>query len=153
MELDNLTGIFSELLDYCELVLEIEAGNLSAEFNGTFSLQLRSVWPVYKVALDCRNPTIRRRAVSLLKQQPKRKGFWNSDLIINILESAIEIEERGLEDLTDFTGAVVPSAWARLKNLVIDVDSMQESRTVLVSFFHKANGIDAAQVERREFAL
>lgn len=49
--------------------------------------------PLYEVATLCRDPTIRRRAVSILRSAPRQEGLFNSHLLAMVAEKAIAIEE------------------------------------------------------------
>lgn len=49
--------------------------------------------PLYEVATLCRDPTIRRRAVNILREAPRQEGLFNSHLLAMVAEKAITIEE------------------------------------------------------------
>lgn len=49
--------------------------------------------PLYEVATLCRDPTIRRRAVNILRSAPRQEGLFNSHLLAMVAEKAIAIEE------------------------------------------------------------
>ncbi|QGA20107.1 hypothetical protein EYB26_007807 [Talaromyces marneffei] len=49
--------------------------------------------PLYEVATLCRDPVIRRRAVSILRSAPLQEGLFNSHLLAMAAEKAIAIEE------------------------------------------------------------
>lgn len=49
--------------------------------------------PLYEVATLCRDPTIRRRAVDILRSAPRQEGLFNSHLLAMVAEKAIAIEE------------------------------------------------------------
>lgn len=58
-----------------------------------FSLATWIPGALYVVAMRCREPTIRRRALSLLKAHPRTEGIWGSTLAGKIAEAGILIEE------------------------------------------------------------
>jgi hypothetical protein len=58
-----------------------------------FSLQLGIVAPLYMMALQCRDPRLRRRALAVLRQYPRREGFWDSVRATTIVEFCIAAEE------------------------------------------------------------
>ena len=74
----------------------------------TFSLDMGIIPPLYYTALKCRDPIVRREAVSLISQNPHREGIWDGGVIVPLAETTIAIEEAGInrpvtcqEDLPD----------------------------------------------------
>lgn len=43
---------------------------------------MHSVAHLFVVALGCRDPFLRREAVSLLKEKPRREGLWDSAIAV-----------------------------------------------------------------------
>jgi hypothetical protein len=58
-----------------------------------FSLEAGVAEPLYVVASRCRDPTLRRRALHLLRSHPSREGIWESTLGAKIAEAGMIIEE------------------------------------------------------------
>ncbi|KAH7357052.1 hypothetical protein BKA65DRAFT_496114 [Rhexocercosporidium sp. MPI-PUGE-AT-0058] len=98
---------------------------------------LQSVSPLFVVATKCRNPTIRRHALTLLRRHPPSQGFRDSKLVIRAVERVIELEEVGLEDLRDPTRAVVPSEWARVQTVSVNLGKPDDT-TMTVVFQRKS---------------
>ncbi|KAL2263661.1 hypothetical protein VTK26DRAFT_5823 [Humicola hyalothermophila] len=63
----------------------------------SFSADLGIVPPLYVVATKCREPTIRRQAIQLLRSSARREGMWDSELTARIGMWIAEVEEEGLE--------------------------------------------------------
>lgn len=63
----------------------------------TFSLDMGVIPPLYYTALKCRDPTVRREAVSLISQNPHREGIWDGGVIVPLAEATIAIEEAGVD--------------------------------------------------------
>jgi hypothetical protein len=59
----------------------------------SFSADLGIVTPLFVVATKCREPTVRREAIRLLKSSARREGMWDSELAANIAQWIMEIEE------------------------------------------------------------
>ncbi|KAM0257413.1 hypothetical protein ACHAQJ_004359 [Trichoderma viride] len=59
----------------------------------SFSADLGIVTPLFLVATKCREPTVRREAIRLLKSSARREGMWDSELAANIGQWIMEIEE------------------------------------------------------------
>ncbi|KAH6721934.1 hypothetical protein BKA61DRAFT_164911 [Leptodontidium sp. MPI-SDFR-AT-0119] len=93
---------------------------------------LQSVSPLFVVATKCRNPTIRRQALKLLRRYPPSQGFWDSKLVVRVVERILELEEEGLEDSRDPTGAIVPSEWARIQAVTVNLDKTNETMMAMV---------------------
>lgn len=63
-----------------------------------FSLDLGVIAPLYYTAMSCRDPDIRRRAVSLLSS-PRHEGPWSAIDAAKAGSLAIQIEEEGLGEI------------------------------------------------------
>ncbi len=63
----------------------------------SFSADLGIVPPLYVVATKCRDRTIRRQAIQLLRSSARREGMWDSELMSRIGMWVMDIEEE--EDL------------------------------------------------------
>lgn len=87
----------------------------------TYQFPLHLFLHVYMLAIKCRNPLLRNRALSLLKgilyASKWDDMIQNSAGMVHVLERVINVEQEGLEDLKDPTGAVVPSEWARVTDV------------------------------------
>ncbi|KAH0495309.1 hypothetical protein TgHK011_008871 [Trichoderma gracile] len=59
----------------------------------SFSADLGIVPPLFVVATKCREPTVRREAIQLLRSSARREGMWDSELAANIAQWIMEIEE------------------------------------------------------------
>jgi hypothetical protein len=94
---------------------------------GQFSFDMALVPPMYLTATRCRDPLIRRRALSILSATPRQEGVWNSDMMARIAERLIHIEEDGNGQVTSSDN--VP-ATSRLSVLNATINS--EQRSVLV---------------------
>jgi hypothetical protein len=138
---DSYTEDFDAIVSLAESLLVRNGGE------PLYSFQIHSMGPLFIATTKCRNPSIRRRALSLLKQSPDREGFWDSDFVSRLLERVIEIEEEGLEDLRDSTGAVVPSEWSRVHDISVTAD---DDKRVLVSFRRRPDGSEAPWHYQRE---
>ncbi|KAL9084713.1 MAG: hypothetical protein Q9165_007961 [Trypethelium subeluteriae] len=78
-----------------------------------FSSDSSIVICLYSVALRCRDPIIRRRAITILRSGKRQEGFWNSSVAANLAERVVMHEERGL----DVRACSDVPAEARLQNL------------------------------------
>ncbi|GKZ49566.1 hypothetical protein AbraIFM66951_002135 [Aspergillus brasiliensis] len=74
----------------------------------SFRLETVTTEPLFLIALRCREPTIRRQAIRLLRQYPRREGICEGMAALKIAERAIEIEE---ECLTSPESACTHGKW------------------------------------------
>lgn len=65
--------------------------------NARFSFDIGVVLPLYVTAVKCRDPVLRRKAISLLFSSPRREGMWDSVLAARVAVWITSIEEEGLE--------------------------------------------------------
>lgn len=63
----------------------------------SFCLDMGIIIPLYTVASQCQDPTIRRKAIALLRSTSRQEGLWNSLLVAKAAERIMEIEESMLE--------------------------------------------------------
>jgi hypothetical protein len=71
----------------------------------SFSADLGIVPPLFVVATKCRDPDIRRQAISLLKSSSRREGMWDSELAARIgiwIAGIEESEEPPAEDFNPY---------------------------------------------------
>lgn len=79
----------------------------------TFTIDGSIVPSLYVVSIKCRDQGIRRRAIELLLQNPRREGLWDSALIARVGMLSIQVDEEG--GLVD---GFVPD-WARIVGVII----------------------------------
>jgi hypothetical protein len=97
---------FANIVTLSRQVLEYP-GNQQITRQATFSFDYGVVNPLYIVATRCRDPYIRREAISLLVNYPRREGTWDSAMAATIATWIMNTEEDGIE------GGYVPES-ARL---------------------------------------
>ena len=100
---DRYQADFERLLDLAEEVVKLEAAASSpSSDNGTsnytpgFSVDMGVVPPVYFTAMKCRKPTLRRRAVAILRSCKHREGAWDGQTSAGLAVRIITLEEQGL---------------------------------------------------------
>jgi hypothetical protein len=83
---------------------QLEAGDAPK-----FTADMGIIAPLYYVAIHCPNPSIRQRALGILKI-PRREGLWDSVLISNIAEKVQGVDGQHIFD--SFVGSVAELAEA-----------------------------------------
>ncbi|KAI1121794.1 hypothetical protein F5Y10DRAFT_271714 [Nemania abortiva] len=94
---DNFAPQLEEMVLLGEKIASYTSSSNNAAENVTsFSLESGYIIPMYAVASNCRNLTIRRRAIAVLRSSVRQEGLWNSLFAAQAAERIIEIEEREL---------------------------------------------------------
>ncbi|SPB45567.1 unnamed protein product [Aspergillus niger] len=76
--------------------LDSQPGNIDRPQRMSFRLETITTEPLFLIALRCREPTIRRQAIRLLRQYPRREGICEGMAALKIAERVMEIEEECL---------------------------------------------------------
>ncbi|KAE9375780.1 hypothetical protein N431DRAFT_207276 [Stipitochalara longipes BDJ] len=148
---DAYLAHFEAVVDLAEASIDTECGTSWTRRWANVNFQMQNVSHLYLTATKCRNPTIRRKALALLKGSFTGDRLWNMDITIGLAERVVELEEEGLEDLTDLKGDVVPSEWARIYNVITEPATIDEHRLELVTFKRKASGDGKHWREKKEY--
>jgi hypothetical protein len=89
-------------------VVELGGRLTRTEPREKFSFEMRIIPPLYYTAMKCRDPSIRREALQLLRLAPPREGLWDARIAMRVAQRAIELEER------DMGGGILPSESTRI---------------------------------------
>lgn len=93
---DQFLALFNRIISLASEILDYDS---KSRRYPTFSLDMGIVGPLYEVASRCRDPVLRRKAISLLKSRCMQEGVWNSILTAKVAERLVEIEEEGLGEV------------------------------------------------------
>lgn len=155
---DNYTGEFDEIVKLAESILatnlngsETSSSPSSSREIGTtrikpsFSLKFVTVGPLYDVARRCRDPTIRRKAIDILRTFRRREGIWDSDMAVAVLERVVDIEEDGADAVQSCQDVPV---WRRVFNVhpVFDKDDNK----IVLRYERKASATRPVNVQMQE---
>lgn len=94
MEFDDFLPQFQHAMVLARKVAAVHT-RYSGSTKPTFTPEIGFVPVLYVIGAKCRDPVVRREAVSLLRQQPIREAVWDSVLSAIVLERMIEVEECG----------------------------------------------------------
>jgi hypothetical protein len=86
---DSMLPIFAETVSLAKGIFE---DNEECKFTYAF----RAIFAMDMVAKKCRDPTIRRGAISLLMSRPRRELFWDSIIAGKVCSWVVEVEEEGM---------------------------------------------------------
>ncbi|KAL9087135.1 MAG: hypothetical protein Q9165_006786 [Trypethelium subeluteriae] len=145
---DQHAQIFSHILDLASEVIK-EAAAVFA-LNGThspiFQIDVGLVAPVFETATKCRDPVIRRRAITLLRVAPRQEGVWDGVLASRVAERLMQLEEQGRSDIRSC--ADIPRE-ARIGELDVRWD-LQERKARLIYTRHTSISRDLQTIGEEE---
>lgn len=107
---DKQAATIDSFLPLYRAIVSLAEINLGLSNSGTqqtsplapsFSLDMGIIGPLYEVSRRCRDPTLRRRIVHLLRTSNRQEGLLNSITYAKIVETIIDIEESGLSDVKE----------------------------------------------------
>lgn len=82
----------------------------SDRYTRTFTLDVEIVGPIHWISIKCREPSVRRRAIAVLRGMHRHEGMWDSRMAAIIAESVVAAEEAGV----DIQAGDFPSEEARV---------------------------------------
>jgi hypothetical protein len=133
---------FEQSLEIVESLLSTKSDAKTHSTASPFLSQYFS--QLYLIAIKCRDPRIRRRALSDLKNFPFdgrwNSEFWNARMMAKVAERVVEIEEEGLEERRDGTSLRVPPEGARIHDIKIPAESVNDSSGKMVQFRLRVDG-------------
>ncbi|RJE20075.1 hypothetical protein PHISCL_07594 [Aspergillus sclerotialis] len=119
---DKYDSIFEDIVSQASSVLDMTGDSIhissmsstpsdkiiEGQLKPSFSVSMGIVAPLYDIATLCRDPSIRRRAMNVLRSASRQEGLLNSHVSAVAAEMVIGLEENlalggGLNDLKDFT--------------------------------------------------
>ena len=95
-EYDAFDPEFEKIVTQAALLLQTLEAGTKHKPTLAFSFDLGVIPPLYLVVIKCRNPSIRKRALQLLKANPRREGVWDSVTAAALGTWVSELEEEGL---------------------------------------------------------
>jgi hypothetical protein len=112
---DDRLENFAKVVSLARQVLEYPSKNENTK-RSTFSFDWGVVQPLFTVGTRCRDSFIRRPAISLLVNYPRREGVWDNAMAAVISAWVMHTEEDGIE------GGLIPES-ARLRIVSNEFDS------------------------------
>jgi hypothetical protein len=137
---DDYLNVYEDIINISEELLNTwpSASTVRAP---KFCFDTEVVIHLWSVGHKCRNPTLRRKVISLLLDYPRREGLWDSVFAANIIAYVMEFEEKYIE------AGYVPE-WARIRCAMFTVDSKRHS--VEVEFQQRTSAGSSETVTRRK---
>ncbi len=92
-----------------------------------FNFDSYTVIPLFLMALKCRDPPLRRKAISLMLKYPRREGVCDSVCMGRLCEWAMKIEEEHIDKNGRLPG------WARVHGVTLERDPEKENSGILTA--------------------
>jgi hypothetical protein len=125
---DNYLQEFTNILEQIE--------GLISSSSTRFSVDIGVVPVLYYIAIKCRHPHVRRKALGMLRDPPRREAVWDSLGAASVVSEVIMVEEYGLGEIC---GAVdVPGA-SRVCNMAVATDI--ENRRLRISTMQQGSRV------------
>ena len=144
---DKYRSECEEIVNLATTIVQMQSTpSSSPKASGTkapiFSLDVNIVSPLYIIAHRCRDPVIRRRAISLLYSAPRQEGLWHSVVTAHVCEKIMLVEEAGLGEVK--TCEDIPQA-----NRIAEVDvkfNMEGRKGYLTLIRNKDIGLEPGNI-------
>jgi hypothetical protein len=95
-DFSNMLAQAVELFRQSTQLMSAPPGNNGQQTpNLSFTLDMGHIPPLYYVALKCREPRLRRRAIELLMSMPHKEGVWDGEVAAYVARQVMEMEEGG----------------------------------------------------------
>ncbi|KAL8934041.1 MAG: hypothetical protein Q9211_005439 [Gyalolechia sp. 1 TL-2023] len=124
---DVMYPVYEELIDIAAVVINADKVTDGPIVKPIFQMDHNIIGCLFSVAHRCRDPHLRRRAISLLYKVPRQEGVWNSLLTARVAERLMNIEEDGLGEVK--CAADVPD-WKRISDVEVLPD-LQRKRSFI----------------------
>lgn len=117
---DEMLPMCQELVDIATIIIKAHNNtDKKSNLKPIFQMDHSLVGPLFTAVHKCRDPYLRRRAISLLYEVPRQEGVWNSHLTGRVAERLMNIEEAGLGEVK--CAADVPD-WKRISDVKVSFD-------------------------------
>ncbi|CAH0051954.1 unnamed protein product [Clonostachys solani] len=94
MSYDNFLPQFRQCVALARDAAEAHE-RLSGSLRPTFTPEIGIIPVLYIIGVKCRDPTVRREVLDILRRQPIQEAVWDSSSTARVVERVIEIEEGG----------------------------------------------------------
>ena len=141
---DKFDNEFDELVTLAANVLHARKGHTSKVLD--FSLDIGIIHPLFCTAVNCREPWIRQRAMTLLRSITFQEGVWNATMQASIAQVAVD-RENLFSELESVGGR--PKEFARVHSVGTVIDPAK--RIAEVDLTQKLNGLDGPWHDQIEF--
>ncbi|KAL8855681.1 MAG: hypothetical protein Q9178_007692 [Gyalolechia marmorata] len=97
---DKSLPVFEDLVSLAAAVIDAQnAADEKGLQKPVFQLDHSIIGPLFSVSHKCRDPYLRRKAISMLYSAPRQEGVWDSILTARVCERIMNLEEEGLGEV------------------------------------------------------
>ena len=134
---DQYLSVFDEILSRASFIISNQRGPDASDTRKKFAFDLGIVAHLYFVSTRCREPSIRRRALTLLSKASRQECVWDSQLALQLAGKIMTIEEENAGGPVTSCKDVPHSCRLSLSNCFID----SERRCIQVDFVQGRNPV------------
>ncbi|KAL9067907.1 MAG: hypothetical protein Q9157_006654, partial [Trypethelium eluteriae] len=139
---DDYTDDFQEMVDLASTLTNAPLA-IPEEFRSHFSFEMGAVPALYFVAVKCRHPVIRRRAIGLLLSSPRREGLWDAYRAGRVAERVMLREEVGLKTGRGYLQAYMKGKQFKRKTSTPNTQPRSTSTSRTVPYITKTMDLEA----------
>jgi hypothetical protein len=99
LEYDKYSTEFEQIVKLSEGLIKSQA-RANKKSTPLYSFEMNILPPLHYCSTRCRDPKLRRKALTLLEDSPRREGMWDSAMLAAIARYIIEEEEEGLGEVS-----------------------------------------------------
>ena len=134
---------FAMVVHLASDILYMEKGFGDSSQSPVFQFEMGVLAPLYFAATKCRQRRIRRAALILLENWPRRENFWDPVMIHRAAKRMVEIEDKDALD-PDAPDDFWPPEWKRIHKMDIEDEFDEEGNAINVAVIHrKPCGLDS----------
>ncbi|KAL8672069.1 MAG: hypothetical protein Q9168_003464 [Polycauliona sp. 1 TL-2023] len=117
---DQVMPMFENLVEVSATIIDAQnTGDEKVPQRPSFQLDHSIIGPLFSVGHKCRDPVLRRKAISMLYSAPRQEGAWDSILTARVCERIMRLEEEGLGEVK--CAADIPD-WKRISEIDVTFD-------------------------------
>ncbi|PMD12203.1 hypothetical protein NA56DRAFT_587606 [Hyaloscypha hepaticicola] len=128
LEYDKYIPDFERVITLAESLIKSHT-NATDKHTPLYSFEMNILPPLHYCSTRCRDPILRRRALALLEDTPRREGMWDSAMLAAIARYIIEQEEAGLGEV--FSAEQIP---AQARICILDKLPVLEETKCLIKY-------------------
>ncbi|TIA49831.1 hypothetical protein D6C77_09436, partial [Aureobasidium pullulans] len=141
MHWDQYTSTFSKILD----LVASTVYDLDTHLAPSFSLDFGIIGPLGILTSRCRDPSLRRKAIHLLRIYNRQEGMWHSSLTANVAERLVKIEEAGLVEVEHCRDIPLAARVSEVR-LYHDLDQQQ----VMLCYSRQQSAMESVRIHVQE---
>ncbi|TVY42072.1 hypothetical protein LSUB1_G001848 [Lachnellula subtilissima] len=143
MDWDVFCSMFRKIVSLAEDIIKLDLNPTARTPTNCVNMAL--VRPLFEVSCRCRDPIIRRRAISLLQKSRREEGVWHAFPTSKVAQRVLDIEEAGLQNVRSYED--VPG-WARISNVSPIFYPNEQRVTLTYSWLGMGHDLTSQTIEK-----